>query len=823
MSCKLGASFAIWMLFLVTVADAKPSEEVTVIGKLTIQNSGNTPVAGAQVQVGEFGTATVSDANGVFIVNVVVKHPGEKIKLTITRHGWEVVNRDKLTHTLWKEYNDTLRYYLCPEGEWEENAMTYFDFNREKIFASHNARIAALKRENKDTQESIRQAERDRDLALATAKQLADKFAMANLDMASGIYREAFNQFVVGDIEAALNTINMDSLDAQMARASKEITEGREMVTIGKEKILNAKLAILTLAEDYFTRAQLCVARFEFENAYVAYRRAVDAAPDNYDYLHEYGIFLFRHDEMAEAKGIWEMALPIAETPLSLAFAQYYLGEIHFLQNNYEEADTMLRAACQNFLLEAINHPDTCTPELAMSFRSLGIFCHNVGKYDLARNALIMTLKIYDKLNRGTGKGYWDAVGVTYAEIGALFLTTKEYNFAAEAFREAIRIYKGLAEESPERFRPRIAHLYMDLGRYYGLTLNLDSAKYCNEVAFDILEEFVRQDSMAFSSIRISLLNNMQAMEEKDQDWRKAESFGLEAVRLCKHLILENPMKYQLNLAKLYINQAQMEVARQKHEPRGKYIGQAVSKLDSAQKYLAPYDLQNPIVKRQFRRWKQWSTYFTSLEPENVDNIFHAEENLRKADSIKGAGFSDRSLPYYRKTVEIFDSIPIERMEEGTLLDFYFSSRSGFLIDTKPENQIFFLEKASQAARQLMRINPERSSYADFTFDSYQQWTWFLLLREDYKLARQILDKALIWEPFHAGLQSNLALVEALQDNLPAAKEICNDMLDSRNPQNQFAKDILERIDALRDNGFDQSNLKKLEKHIHNLCNVTTQ
>jgi hypothetical protein len=94
-------------------------------GIITHQNSGNKPIPGVYVE-SELGGGQKTAADGTFLMKFPGKYAGFVIKLDkVEKEGLEVVNKKELIVTLKKDQSKRLKLYMCPKGQWYENAMVF--------------------------------------------------------------------------------------------------------------------------------------------------------------------------------------------------------------------------------------------------------------------------------------------------------------------------------------------------------------------------------------------------------------------------------------------------------------------------------------------------------------------------------------------------------------------------------------------------------------------------------------------------------------------------------------------------------------------------
>lgn len=307
-------------------------------GMITYQNSGNNPVPGALVKVGTTNrTETATD--GTFSLAIPGKQAGYEVLLNIEKKGYEVVNKKELFTTLRADAVQRLKLYLCPTGEWERNALAYYQINEGPITKKYMDQVVRIRREMTSQEQlmvdSLAVLAVQYKIVLAQADELAEKFALANLDDVSDLYEEAFHLFVAGKIDKALASLNEQKLSALLTRIEQEKAQGKELIAIGEQKLLVAEQAIRQGIQNYVLKARLCVVAFRFDEADVNFRKAVRYDSLDFELNFEYGYFLQQQNRFRLATARYEKVLKLAKYPEHTALTLNNLGIALTDQNDY--------------------------------------------------------------------------------------------------------------------------------------------------------------------------------------------------------------------------------------------------------------------------------------------------------------------------------------------------------------------------------------------------------------------------------------------------------------------------------------------------------
>ncbi|MEO0583342.1 MAG: hypothetical protein AAF135_14050 [Bacteroidota bacterium] len=343
-------------------------------GILTYQNSGNQPVVGASISASPWAHTILSNSDGTFKLEFVGKGPGYQARLTVSMEGYEVVNKRELLHTLRKDLRRPLKLYLCPKGQWEANAVAYYQINEKQITQRYREELAKVQQNLKENQQRL--ADSSKRLyelyrfALQQAQELAERFAIANLDDADSLYKAAFVQFTQGNIDSAIVILDDELLDLNIAKAKQQAREGNMLVDQGQLKIDSAQIAQVMLAKNYLLRYSIrqmsrrqgakedLERAFQLDSSHYTIRKTYADClfPDTSSRRHFHVLLTYKQTP-SEKAAIWQK---IAQTyDDSLAFGQV----IHALDSAYAFAS--IRPDSQSAILY--------TQITQLTYRQMGI------------------------------------------------------------------------------------------------------------------------------------------------------------------------------------------------------------------------------------------------------------------------------------------------------------------------------------------------------------------------------------------------------------------------------------------------------------------
>ncbi|MCP4347039.1 MAG: tetratricopeptide repeat protein, partial [Desulfobacterales bacterium] len=432
------------------------AENAVLAGRITLQNSGGKPLGGVQVSARK-ATPTASRSNGHFDLVFQDKKPGDRVWLALEKNGYEVVNRDSLKVVIRANPDDIVVFVMCTEGERDRHALIYYEIAQDNINKRY---VQEIKRVNdnyektlKEKNDELEKLKMQRDAALAQAKDLAEKFAEANLDEASEMYKQAFKLFREGKVKDALKVLDDEKMDRAMAKAQKIKQEAEKEIGKG--------------VENYMLKARLCITDFRFDEAEKNFQKAVQAGPDDYDNIFEFALYLQKQNQYVRALPLYENALSIAEKKQDKdgeATTLNNLGVLYRNSNDYPAAAKAYKRSLEIREKLAKDNPDTYLPDVANTLNNMGIFYWSSNDYPAAAKAYKNSMEIKEKLAEDNPDTYLPNVAMTLNNLGVLYNDSNDYPAATKAYKRSLEIREKLAEDNPDTYLPDVAATLNNLG-----------------------------------------------------------------------------------------------------------------------------------------------------------------------------------------------------------------------------------------------------------------------------------------------------------------------------------------------------------------------
>jgi len=164
-----------------------------------------------------------------------------------------------------------------------------------------------------------------------------------------------------------------------------------------------------------------------------------------------------------------------------LAFASFYLGLIHYGEENYAAAQPLLEVSLPLYRA-AITRDPSLKKELAIVLGNLGHIAMLEQNYAQARLLLDEAYRVYPKV-KVSNPGFLYSYATTLTDLGELKQMENRETHAQILYEEAISIYRQLPARHLEIVRPLFAAALTELGNSYAQARLTDKARVVFEEA----------------------------------------------------------------------------------------------------------------------------------------------------------------------------------------------------------------------------------------------------------------------------------------------------------------------------------------------------
>jgi tetratricopeptide (TPR) repeat protein len=209
----------------------------------------------------------------------------------------------------------------------------------------------------------------------------------------------------------------------------------------------------------------------------------------------------------------------------------------------------------QNKKYEAIQYYEKAlilanSPELKATFQNnLGILFSSIQKKSQAEEAYNEALKIRRQLAEKNPDAFLLYVALTLNNLGNYYRTIQKMPQAEGSYNESLEIIRKLTEQNPDAFLPDLANTLNNLGAYYYANQKMPQAEDAYNEALKIYRQLAEKNPDAFLPNVAGTLNNLGIFYCTNQKMRQAEGDYKEALIIYRQLAQKNPDAFLLDLA----------------------------------------------------------------------------------------------------------------------------------------------------------------------------------------------------------------------------------------------------------------------------------
>jgi tetratricopeptide (TPR) repeat protein len=243
-------------------------------------------VGNISLSAGDDASPKISNSvKGTFTFVFPKKKAGDSVHLHVNSEAYAVVNDLQLQTNLPSDPDSNpVTIIVCKKAVQEEMRSRFYRLKS-------NQAIDASYKELEDRYAAgtiaIEQLKKERDEAKALAAKGAYEFAKQDIDTSSELYRQATQSFLAGNVEESIHLLDEDKLNHQL-NAADELESA-------------AKATKRHVAQEWSLRARLLTLKFRVYEADYAYKKAVEASPDDVDAARAYAFFK-KNEEVYEAQ-----------------------------------------------------------------------------------------------------------------------------------------------------------------------------------------------------------------------------------------------------------------------------------------------------------------------------------------------------------------------------------------------------------------------------------------------------------------------------------------------------------------------------------------
>jgi tetratricopeptide (TPR) repeat protein len=162
-----------------------------------------------------------------------------------------------------------------------------------------------------------------------------------------------------------------------------------------------------------------------------------------------------------------------------------------------------------------------------------------------AEGAFREALEIYRRLAEKEPQVYGPGVATTLNNLGNRLRNLRRFEEAEEAYREALEIRRRLAEQMPQVYEPDVAMTLNNLGNVLGDLRRLEEAEEVFREALGIYWRLADKEPQVYEPYVAMTLNNLGAVLRDLRRFEEAEGAYREALEIRRRLAEKEPQVYE--------------------------------------------------------------------------------------------------------------------------------------------------------------------------------------------------------------------------------------------------------------------------------------
>lgn len=535
--------FPILLLFLPLLLVAQSQQQVQV--REYKEKAQKTPLEGVSLSVQNAGS-TMSDAQGLMTLQFRTLKAGDQVQVRrVDLTGYEIFNSDAVEQWTISPQN-TFNLVLCRSDRFKQlrdNYMRISSASYERQYKQDQARLAALRKENKLQEEAYQQQlvdlENNYYEQLDNLENYVDRFTRIDLSELSTQEQHLIELVQEGKIDEAIQLYESADYLSQYNAQVKDLQEiNRAQAAL--DKVAKEKLEARDKVQAAITRQvqtyQLAGGRENFDKISALLKGVADADTTNLEAVWAYGDYCLR-------------------------------------QNKFDE--------CEKYMNIYLRHSSYDVKAPALACLNLGRLFGSKYEFDLAEKYMLQAVEL-SKQGYETDPDKFNALYIdAQCVLHTLYIYINKVE-SALAFSASLREQlESSYQEDSVLYRSRLATFYGELGIAYLQTdKNLDEAESLLLKKYELAKKFFDNSVKSYDLLN-DAINTLNLYYYTIKQWNKMESYMLEELKYREEQYNKNPnqeLRYYFsvcnNLSELYIH---LDNLSESH----KYLDKALSLLSA--------------------------------------------------------------------------------------------------------------------------------------------------------------------------------------------------------------------------------------------------
>lgn len=541
--------------------------------------------------------ATLTDGTGAFRLPLVGIKDGENISYSVKKDKYEVVNLDILRAVAGQ--TEPLQVYMAPEGKIAENKLRYYNINREAAERALKEKLENLGKkilrlqENKQVgQDSIATLEAERVRlreAYAkieeTARELADRYALTNLDDASPEYQRAFRLFQHGQLDSALTVFKTVGLETKATAIISEQNRNAALAAEYNQRNSEKNKNKSQTMDALHFKIGLHRIKFEIEKITESYTLLLKLDSTDYNTLFEFANFLNIQKQHEKAIGYFKKASDNTRIYNEKAKCNGFVASQYSQLNNRQEALVYIEKALSFYKKNLSNYPTDIDLDWAQALAQSGAIYEELDNYQESEKIHLTYLNRLDTISKYylhtfLEEKYLLALGIGYNNLGTTQTSLKKFDQALEAYQKSLQVFKRLAEADPQNYQKNLAQINRNLGILTRQANNLTASEEYLGQALMLTRDLWKKNPEAYAHDLSSVLNEFGNLYSELDRVGESKKYFLEALAIQKNLAEIDSKAFDRDLAVLYVNLADIYEQEKDFEQALSSLMQAIEVYD---------------------------------------------------------------------------------------------------------------------------------------------------------------------------------------------------------------------------------------------------
>lgn len=482
-------------------------------GVILANEMGGAPLSNVEVSAVAGANASVTDDQGRFGLEFATRQPGDMVQLVVRKGGYVVINDFQLRMALPRDPDaEPVILLICKEDVREEQARRYYRLKSfEAIEAHYKKQLQELKARGEATAAELVKLQQERNQAEAVAEKAAAELARVTPTDTSEVYQQAMQLYFVGKAEEALQVLDFGKL--------------RQAAEVALDEQTQAEARAFQAIQALCLRAQLQTLQADFTGSRSTYEKVVNLSKksgrqlltadslSNLGYIRKItGQLTLSTEAFQEALAIYR-ALEAAAPGLPeyrLVIALNNLAMAHLAEGKVDSAMALLTEARKRQV--GMN-----SSELSPKARKTREATPDLGDAKgmaMSRARYVKELKRVGSVNQLSEQSLLD-LATTLGNLAMVYVTLGKPADANEAYDEALKIRRKLAEANPDAYLPDVAMTLNSLGILHGDQNWMEEARQAFEEALKIYEALAKKSPERYQSSMEEVQERLKRLDAK--------------------------------------------------------------------------------------------------------------------------------------------------------------------------------------------------------------------------------------------------------------------------------------------------------------------